>query len=432
MKSKKIIYLEKILRLMALAILKRHNPKIVAITGSVGKTSTKDAVFAVLQSKYVVRENKKNYNNEIGIPLTIIGAESGGRNLFGWMRVFFKWIYTMFFCFNYPEILVLELGIDRSGDMKYLMSFIKPYIGVVTNISLSHIEYFKTMDNIAKEKMVLIESLEKDGYAILNADDERTLAMSRKTSAKIITFGESQKAKINFSNFVYNYNDNKPDGISFKLNYEGSNMPIRLRHMLAEHSVYTVIAAVGVGVAFKMNLVDIAKSLKDLRSPAGRINIFEGKSGSYIIDDTYNGSPKSTLSALSILENQKAQRKIAILGDMLELGSEEENGHRSVGGKLFDMKIDLFIVTGERMKFAAAEMIKRGFDFKKIFYCKSPMEAADEILKVVKNGDFILVKGSQGMRMEKVVEKLLVNPKKDLKLLCRQSADWKNKPFSRP
>jgi UDP-N-acetylmuramoyl-tripeptide--D-alanyl-D-alanine ligase len=432
MKPKKIIYLEKILRLMALAILKRHSPKIVAITGSVGKTSTKDAVFAVLQSKYVVRENKKNYNNEIGIPLTIIGAESGGRNLFGWVRVFLKWIYALVFTFDYPEILILELGIDHPGDMKYLMSFVKPYIGVVTNISLSHIEYFKTMDNIAKEKRVLIEELPKNGFAILNADDERTLAMVKKTSAKVITFGENKQAKINFSNFVYNYKDDKPDGISFKLNYDGANIPIRLRLMLAQHSVYTALAAISVGVALKINLIDIAKSLENLKLSSGRTTFFEGLKESYLLDDTYNASPKSTISALSILENLKAKRKIAVLGDMLELGDETENGHREVGKKLLEMKIDFFIATGKRMGFAIEEMLEGGYAKEKIIFCKSPLEAAQKVLNLIKKGDFILIKGSQGMRMEKVVEKLLANPKKDLESLCRQSKDWKNKPFSRP
>ena len=177
MKSKKLLFLEKLLRFMAVAILKRHKPKIIAITGSVGKTSTKAAVFAVLSSKYYVRENQKNYNNEIGIPLAIIGAESGGKNIIKWAWIAIKCFFVIIFP-KYPEILVFELVVDRPGDMKYFMSFIQPMVGIITNVSLSHIEFFKTVENIAKEKRILIESFNSDGYAILNADDEKVSAMS--------------------------------------------------------------------------------------------------------------------------------------------------------------------------------------------------------------------------------------------------------------
>ena len=430
MKSKKIIYLERVLRLMAVAILKKHKPKIVAVTGSVGKTSTKKAVFMVLKNRFQVRENQKNYNNEIGIPLTIIGAHSGGRSLTGWLKVFAKWIKTLLFEKGYPEILVLELGIDHIGDMQYLMSFIKPYVGVVTNVSVSHLEHFKSMDTIAKEKGILIESLCKDGYAVLNGDDQRVLAMAKRTSAKSVTFGENDDSTIAFSNFVYNYKEGVPDGISFKLSYDGKNIPIRLRNMLAKHSALSAVAAVAVGVAFKINLVDIAASLENIKSPAGRTNLFAGISGSYVIDDTYNASPKSMLSALDILDNLQSKRKIALLGDMLELGTEEKNGHVEIGKKLFSMKIDLFVAVGKRMRFAGDELVRMGFSEKKIIYCEDSIEAAEKIADLIQEGDFMLVKGSQGMRMEKVVQKLLAHPEKDLKLLCRQSADWKKRPVT--
>ena len=428
MKSKKIIYLERILRAMAIAVLKKHQPKIVAVTGSVGKTSTKEAVFAVLSSRFHVRENKKNYNNEIGIPLTVIGAQTGGRSLIGWICVVVQWLRTLFLDRKYPEILVLELGIDHVGDMEYLMSFIKPFVGVVTNVSVSHLEHFKTMDTIAKEKGVLIESLLKDGCAVLNGDDPRVLAMAKRTSAKAITFGEDQHVMVGFSHFMYNYADGIPDGVSFKLNYDGKNVPIRLRHMLAKHGAWSAVAAVAVGIAFKMNLVEIASALEGIRPPAGRTNLFKGISGSYVIDDTYNASPKSVLSVLDILEHLQSQRKIAILGDMLELGSEEKSAHIGIGKKLSEMGVDVFIAVGRRMELAGKKMVRLGFAQEKIMYCKNSLEAAEKIVGMLQTGDFILVKGSQGMRMEKVVERLLANPKHDGKRLCRQSKDWKNKP----
>ena len=431
MKAKKIIYLEKMLRMMAVVVLKRHNPKIVAITGSVGKTSAKAAVFAVLSSKYHVRENQKNYNNEIGIPLTIIGADSGGNNIFKWLWIFFKWIFVIVFP-GYPEILVLELGVDRPGDMKYFMSFIEPVVGIVTNVSLSHIEFFKTVENIAKEKRVLIEAMTQNDYAILNADDENVIKMNQDTSAQIVSFGQTDDAKVNASSLVYNYHEDKPEGISFKLNYEGKNIPIRLKNILAGHYVYAALVGASAGIIFKINLVDIAKALELFRSPQGRMNLVAGANGSFIIDDTYNASPMSTVAALNVLEELKAKRRIAVLGDMLELGDLMKAGHSEVVRKVFSIKADIFIAVGTRMKEAVGELIKVGFPSANIFQFDDPESAGKKVRELVSAGDFILVKGSQGMRMEKVVERILKNPSEGKNLLCRQSAEWQKKPFAKP
>lgn len=431
MKAKRIIFLEKSLRLMASVVLKRHQPKIVAITGSVGKTSTKAAVFTVLSSKYTVRENQKNYNNEIGIPLTIIGAESGGKNIFKWLWIFFKWLLVVIFP-GYPEILVLELGVDRPGDMEYFMSFIQPTVGIVTNVSLSHIEFFKTIENIAKEKGVLIETLKHSGYAILNADDELTMKMGQCTSAHAISYGQAEGADVNASNLIYNYQGQKPEGISFKLNYEGKNVPIRLRNILAAHYVYAALIGAATGIIFKINLVEIAKALESYRSPQGRMNLLAGKSGSFIIDDTYNASPMSTVAALSVLEKLKAQRKIAVLGDMLELGDQTKSGHSEVGAKVFAIKADIFVAVGARMKDAVGQLIALGFPSANIFHFDDPESAGEQVQQLLRAGDFVLVKGSQGMRMEKVVERILENQGEQENLLCRQSTQWRKKPFVKP
>ena len=431
MKSKKLLFLEKLLRFMAIVVLKRHKPKIVAITGSVGKTSTRAAIFAVLSSKYHVRENQKNYNNEIGIPLTIIGAESGNKNIFKWMWVFLKWIFVVIFPM-YPEILVFELGVDRPDDMKYFMSFIHPTVGVITNVSLSHIEFFKTVENIAKEKRILIESLASDGYAILNVDDDLVMEMSKHTKAQILTYGLNESATVNASNPIYNYEENKPEGISFKLNYDGKNVPIRLKNLLASHYVYAALAAVSIGTIFKINLVDIAQALEPLLAPTGRLNLLEGIKRSYVIDDTYNASPISTVAALSVLGQLKAKRKIAVLGDMLELGDQTELGHKEVGKKIFSERINIFIAVGKRMHYAVEQLIELEFSRANILQFDGPEAAAEKVSQIVQEGDFILVKGSQGMRMEKIVEKIIADPSQAKKLLCRQNKEWKKILFMRP
>lgn len=431
MKSKKLLLLEKILLLMAKTVLLRHKPKIIGITGSVGKTSAKTAVFAVLSSKFNVRENQKNYNNEIGIPLTIIGCASGERNPFLWIGVFVKWIIILIYP-KYPEILILELGVDRPGDMQYFMSFLNPNVAIITNISSSHIEFFQTEDNIAKEKGYLVESLAWNGYALLNGDDKRALAMAQRTKSQSVTFGKGENNDISASGIVYNYQEETPQGISFKLGYDGKNIPIRLRNILAEHQVYAALAAVGAGIIFRMNLVEIASALESLNSPSGRMNLLKGKNNSYLIDDSYNASPVSTIAAIDVLSQLKARKKIAILGDMLELGKQTENGHKEVARKIFNSNIDMFIGVGSRMKKAVEELVALGFPKANIMHFDDPMQAAEKIEEKFGEGDLILVKGSQGMRMEKILEKLLKNPNEAENLLCRQSGEWKKKPFAKP
>ena len=295
-----------------------------------------------------------------------------------------------------------------------------------------NIEFFKTIENIAKEKRILIESLASDGYAVLNADDELVMEMGNRTKAQVLTYGLDENAIVNASNPIYNYEKNKPEGISFKLNYDGKNVPIRLKNLLASHYVYAALAAVSVGTIFKINLIDIAEALEPLRAPTGRLNLLEGIRGSYIIDDTYNASPISTLAALSVLSQLEARRKIAVLGDMLELGDQTELGHKEIGNKIFSEKIDIFIAVGKRMQYAIERLIALGFSRVNILHFDDPETAAEKVSQIVREGDFILVKGSQGMRMEKIVEKIITDSSQAKKLLCRQNKEWKKISFTRP
>ncbi|MCX6765848.1 MAG: UDP-N-acetylmuramoyl-tripeptide--D-alanyl-D-alanine ligase [Candidatus Moranbacteria bacterium] len=432
MKSKKIQMLEMILRWMAIAVLKKYKPLVIGITGSVGKTSAKEAVFLVLSSKFRVRKNEKNYNNEIGIPLTVIGSESGGRSLWGWVKVTARWTEAVVFPFRYPEVLVLEMGVDRPGDMKYLASFIPLKIGVVTSISSSHLEFFKNVDQIAKEKGKILEGLGEDGVAILNADDEKIFSMKDETRARVITFGFEEKADLRASHVTYVQGEKEPEGIAFKLNYEGKFIPVRLPHVLASHQIGAVLAGAAAGIALKINLVDIAEALEQFSAPPGRMKLIKGIKDSLVIDDTYNASPASAVAALTALENLRALRKIAVLGDMLELGKEMEKGHRQVARKVFEINADLFFAVGERMKLAMNELETLGYSPERMHYFESPQEASRILKEFIKKGDLVLVKGSQSMRMEKIVEGLMAEPDSASKLLCRQSAEWRNRPFAKP
>lgn len=429
-KKKRILLLQKLLRLAAILVLKKYKPKIISITGSVGKTSTKEAIFVVLASKFRVRRNEKNYNNEIGIPLTIIGASSGGGSLAGWAGVFLKWLCIIIFPVKYPEILILEMGADRPGDIEYLTNFINSDAGVVTDISYSHIGYFKSVEQIALEKGALVKKLSSNALAVINIDNLYIEKLKNSIKAKIITYGFLEEADVQATDisFVYTGENKEIKGLSFKLNYEGTSIPVRL-NIIAKHQIYSVLAACALGIWFELNLVEIAAALSSFYSPAGRMNVIKGIKNSTIIDDTYNASPASVLAALQTLKDIESRRKIAVLGDMLELGEETEKSHALMGEKFFQIAGDIFIGVGERMKFAEEELIRKNFKKENIFHFASPTEAGEKLQNIIKPGDLILVKGSQGMRMEKVVEEVMEEPQKAKELLCRQSVDWKKVPF---
>jgi len=430
-KSKKLIYLEKILRFMAIVTLKVHKPRIVGITGSVGKTSAKEAIFLVLNNNFKTRKNEENYNNEIGIPLTIIGARTGGNNLLKWLWVVLRWLLGIIVPFGYPKILVLEMAIDRPGDMKYLTNFIPSEVGVLTDISSSHLEFFSGVGAIAKEKSILVKKLPENGLAILNIDNDIIRKLKDQIKSRITDFGIKNEAKISASDIQFNYDevDNKLKGLSFKLNYEGNFVPVRLPHIIAKHHLYAVLAAVAVGNYFKINLVDIAKSLESLKPPLGRMTLIEGIKNSLIVDDTYNSSPVSAEAALETAEKMRAFRRIAVLGDMMELGEGSKDGHMQVIKEVLDKNFDIIVFIGNRMKKAAESIAVDNISDKKVFYFDNPNEAGIKIKKIIRDRDLILVKGSQAMRMEKIVGQLMNNPKNAEKLLCRQSRKWKTKEF---
>lgn len=418
------------LRFMAIAVIKRHRPVIVGVTGSVGKSSAKEAIALVLGSKFQVRKNEENYNNEVGIPLTIIGAKSGKHSFVGWLRVLMKWIDVVFFSATYPEILVLELGIDRPGDMKYLLSFVPVRVGVMTNVSSSHLEFFQTVGAIAREKGLLIKHLPESGTAVLCADDERTLRFASKTKAKVITFGLNESASIRADHIAFSGDADRFDGCHFKLSFDGKTIPVHLPHVIAEHHIQAVLSGIAVGRVFKLNPIAMAAAVQAFRSLPGRMQMLEGYKQSWIIDDTYNASPVSLLAALKTLRVFSQGRRVVALGDMLELGDESEGAHTKVAGWVMEAGVDVAVLVGKRMLAAHEVLIRNGFSKENCLWFVSPMEAAAVMRHHIETGDVVLVKGSQGMRMEKVTESLLEHSEKATQLLCRQSDDWKRIPFT--
>jgi UDP-N-acetylmuramoyl-tripeptide--D-alanyl-D-alanine ligase len=430
---KKLIILK--LKWLARAILAKYKPKIVGITGSVGKTSTKEAVFCVLSAKFRVGRSLKNYNNEFGLPLSIIGAESPGKNIFGWLAVLYRAIgLILIFDREYPEILILEMGVDKVGDMDYLNSIVKCDVGVITGIGEAHLENFGTIDKIQKEKGKILQNLAKNGWAILNFDNELTKALANNSKARVLGYGFDSGAEVVASNLLFKFEEAKRLdnllGITFKVAYDGSMVPVILPRVIGTGAVYAALAAIAVGLSFKINLVESATALKNFVSPKGRMKLVPGIKHTLIIDDTYNSSPQSSLAAVDFIkrmETDQPVRKIAILGDMLELGTYSEAGHREVGKAISEAKFDLLITVGELARDISRGAKENGFSDEHIFNFSHNDEAGRFVQERLKEGDLLLIKGSQGARMEQVVKELMADPLKAEELLVRQGLEWSSR-----
>ncbi|HBA36466.1 TPA: hypothetical protein DCZ15_01165 [Candidatus Falkowbacteria bacterium] len=418
------------LKFLSRLILKKYQPVIVGITGSIGKTSAKEAIYAVLKGKLAVRMSQKNYNNEIGLPLAIIGRESAGSNLFGWLLIFGRALSLLLIKDkNYPRVLVLEMGIDRPGDMAYLTQIAPPDIGLVTAVSYSHLQYFGSVLNIKKEKQVLVESLDSQGLAVLNYDNEATRNMSAASRARAITYGLQVGADLQAQDLVFNFTKGNYEivGLNFKLNYKGSIVPVFMKNVMAEPAIYAALAAVAVGIYFDLNLLEMAHSLRNFTLPPGRLSVLSGIKQTFIIDDTYNSSPEAAVNAVDVLRRIKiegASEKYAVLGDMLEIGPYTQDGHRLLGAKVAESGINHLIAVGEKARDIIRGATAAGLSDDYIFYFDRAEEAGRFLQNRIKSGDVILVKGSQGVRMEKIVKEIMAEPERAGELLVRQDKQW--------
>lgn len=424
--------LQKILAWFARRVIKKYKPIVIGITGSVGKSSTKEAVYVVLQNYFSCRRSLKNYNNEIGVPLTVLGRRSPGRNFVGWLRVFWMSLGNVIFRNDsYPKILVLEMAADRAGDIEYLINTIPLNTGIITAISPAHTEFLGNLENIAKEKQALITKLPPNGWAILNADDERVMSMRDKTRAKIITFGLSEQADVRA--IEVNLDQEAEEGgilirgLKFKVNYAGSVIPMFLSGAVARSQVYVTLAAIAVGITFDLNLIEITETLKKYQSLPGRMVLIPGIESSLIIDDTYNSSPMAVQLALETLKEIKIRpqsKRWAVLGDMRELGYLSQQSHYDIGKKIGQLGFDYLVTVGQEAKEIARGARQFSMDKNKIFSFEKSEQVSEFLRGKIKKGDIILLKGSQAVRMEKIVEKIMAEPQKARKLLVRQDQGW--------
>jgi UDP-N-acetylmuramoyl-tripeptide--D-alanyl-D-alanine ligase len=361
----------KALQQMAAYWRDRHHPRVIGITGSVGKTTTKELVAAVLARRFKTLRSRGSYNNEIGLPLTLLQLTSA------------------------HERVVLEMGMYDVGEIADLARIARPHVGVVTNIGPVHLERAGSMERIAQAKAELVESLPPDGAAILNYDEPLVRDMARQTQARVFYYGLSPKADL----WASHIQGMGLEGMRFRLHHGRETIYLKVP-LLGRHSVHTALRAAAVGLAEGESWQEIVEGLQR-GSPQLRLVAVDGVSGSTLLDDTYNASPQSTLAALNLLDELDG-RKIAVLGDMLELGSYEEEGHRKVGLRVID-SADVLITVGRLARIIGVEALRWGMSPDTVHMLEDNAQAIELLTQIIAPGDVILVKGSRAMRLEEIV-----------------------------
>lgn len=421
----------KILFWQSKKILKKYKPKIIAITGSVGKTSTKDAIFTVLSHFKSVRKSEKSFNSEIGLPLTIIGAPNAWGSVWGWTENIVKGFILILFKRDYPEWLVLEVGAGKPNDIKSVAPWLTPDIAIITHFPDRpvHVEFFGSVEKIIEEKSALAYSVKKDGLLILNHDDEKVYALHKKVRSRVVSFGFNDLATYNASNVgisIENKHDGIPKGVAFKLKYNGNVFPVNMPNIIGEHYIASALAAIAVAEEVGCDILRAIAQLANYDTPPGRMSLLEGMNDSYIIDDTYNASPIAMLAAIKFVSEIKFGRKILVLGDMLELGKLAEESHREIGDYA-SKTADIIVTVGPRSKFIAEGAIEAGFPQKNLYSFESSVTCGKFLAGIIEKGDVVLLKGSQSIRLEKAVRMIMKDESIASKLLCRQEKQWENR-----
>lgn len=424
-----------VLRAESKLVIWKYNPKVIAITGSVGKTSTKDAVYAVISGISYVRKSEKSYNSELGLPLTVLGCRNGWNDPFIWTLNILKGLWLIIWPHKYPNWLVLEVGVGKPGDMyNTASSWLKTDAVIMTTIGSTpaHIEFFDSHKHLIEEKSGLIKTLKKDGLLILNNDDEAVSKMREKTKNRFVTYGFKEDSDIKCSSDNILYDDvGVPGGLVFRIDEGGSSMPVVIEGVFGRNHIYASLAALALSSGLKLNMIDAIGRLKNYSVPPGRMRLLSGIRNSFLIDDTYNSSPFACESALRTLAEIKiVGRNIAVLGDMLELGRHTEEAHKNIGKIARDNlkgNRDVLIVVGPRAKKIKEGAIEAGMDEKNIFEFLDSREAGKFLETFVEKNDLVLIKGSQGMRMERAVEAVLEDKENKSSLLVRQEEEWLKK-----
>ncbi len=407
-------------------VLKKYQPRIILVTGSVGKTSTKDAIYAALSGSFFVRRSEKSFNSDIGVPLTVLGVPNGWSNIFQWARNLIDGASLIMMQAPYPAWLVMEVGADRPGDISKALSWIQPHVVVATRFPdiPVHVEFYASPEEVIQEELTPAAWLPADGIFVANADDPRAQNAPTHKDVSRVSFGFGEDASLKGSHFHTRSEDLMPVGISFDVSYGEEHTEIVLEAAVGRAQAYALLAGLAAAVAVGIPLSKAAEAFKNVETPPGRMRLIPGMRHSVIIDDSYNASPSALEEALTALAEMPHQgRRIAVLADMLELGSFSVPEHRRIGA-LTAQSADILVTVGVRAKDIAEGARDAGMGAEHIFECERGADAASALVSLVQSGDVVLVKGSQSTRMERVVKSLMAEPEKAKDLLVRQDAEW--------
>jgi len=411
------------LAVLARAVLRKYKPGIVMVTGSVGKTSTKDAVAAVVKGHFFSRASEKSYNSEFGVPLTIIGAKNPWTNPVRWLKVFQEALALIMLPSHYPKLLVLEVGADSPGDLDRILRIATPDVVVVTKLPELpvHIEFYASPNAVREEEFAPAYALDAGSPLIISADDPYAREMAKPLPVRVMTYGFGEGAEIHIADPKVRIEDGEPVGMEAHLLYQGASYPLVVRGALGRQQLYAPAAAFAVALSLSMPLDEALKAIEGYEPPPGRSRILPGKDGSVLIDDSYNSSPTAVEEALAAMALIEGKRRIAVLGDMLELGRYSKQEHERIGEIAGDMS-DVVVAIGSRAQ-AIAEAAQREGKAVVLSY-ETSREAAAALPDLVREGDIVLVKGSQSIRTERVVE-VLLRDAADRTKLVRQDREWK-------
>jgi UDP-N-acetylmuramyl pentapeptide synthase len=403
-------YISKVLWWQVGRLRSRHNPQVIAVAGSVGKTSTKAAIAHVLSKQYRVAWQKGNYNDIISIPLVFFMAPMPRLfNPFAWVSLFIKNELTIHSDYQYTTVL-LELGTDHSGDMARLKGLLKVDYTVLTAITPEHMEGFADLDDVAKDELIATEIAKN---VIVDID-----SVDKKYVKQIDT---PDTISNNRADCVITAGDLRSDGRYVSFNFDGKKIDVHTP-LIGRHSLSALAFALVSGARLGIKPEEIKRALEEIKPFPGRMNVFKGKNEAVLIDDTYNASPHAVKAALDALYEITSKHKIAILGQMNELGKYSQEMHEEVGNYCSAKEINLLVTVGDMAnKYIAAAAERRGV---KVIRTLTPYHAGELVKPLLKADTVVLIKGSQGGIFLEETTKILLNDPADQSQLVRQTAQW--------
>ena len=380
-KSGTIILVENTIKaLQQIATFKRslYNIPVVGITGSVGKTSTKDIIASVMAKKYDVLKTQGNYNNQIGMPFTVLGLKN-------------------------HNAMVIEMGMNQKGEISNLTKIAKPTVAVITNVGTAHIGNLESRENILKAKLEILEGLQEDGTVVINNDNDMLHEWYKSKESKkfnVVTFGIENKSDIMPYDIVLSEN-----GSAYKIDIDGETYNVNVT-VGGNHFVLNSLCAIAIGKLFNINMPDILDGIANFELTKRRMQVEKNKNGITIINDCYNANYDSMKAAIEYLGKINAGKKIAVLGDMLELGEFSKMLHEKVGEEVAKNSIDVLITVGELSKNIASKAQEKGLNKENIFVCEENLEAVKIINDIAKQGDAILLKASNGLNFQEIFNEI--------------------------